>query len=258
MPKTEELSELHEKEIFRQRSRRPATFSRKELAYLRLQNLIRNPPDWQGRWAPTFWTISGSISLIINIFLIALLIGVAREMFALKTLLSNQLANDLQPNFSAMETAVFETTITVNENIQVTDVISITDTIPVVFDLDLSKNTKVKLTENTAIDNAIINITTPNLSIYNAPADIVLPKDTILPSRLNLTVPVSQTVPINLSVPVVLDVPVSLSIPVSIPLKNSGLQEFVAPYQELLSQSPNSWEEAACEAGIILCWLFGQ
>ena len=265
MLKTEDLSELEEMDIFEKTVRRGKTFTRKELAYLRMQRLLRNPRVWQGRWSPAFWTVSGIVSLIFNIILIALLLGLARELFTLKRLVSEQLIGGLASNFSAMENAVIETTVAVDETITVNDVILVSDSIPVVFDLELNQQTGVKITADTAIYGAVVNITTPNLQIINAPADIVLPKGTVLPTRLNLTVPVSQTVPIELSVPIRLDVPVQLEIPVSIPLKDTdlqapfaGLQDVVSPYQVLLAQSPNSWEEAACEAGKLLCWLFGE
>lgn len=265
MLNTEDLADLEEMEIFDKQVRRRRPFTRKELAYLRVQRLFRNQRAWQGRWSPAFWTISGIISLIFNIVLVTLLLGLGRELFTLKKIVSEQLVGGLYTNFVAMENAVIETTIAVDETLTVNDVITVSDSIPVVFDLDINQQSSVKLAEDTSIAGAVINIRTPSLAIYNAPADIVLPKGTVLPTRLHLTVPVSQTVPVNLSVPVQLDVPIQLSIPVSIPLKDTdlqksfaGLQDVVEPYQALLAETPNSWEEAACDSGVLLCWLFGK
>ncbi len=265
MTNLDDFSELEELKIFEEDEEMMPSISRRELAYQRLKDLRNNPRIWQGRWAPAFWTVSGVISLIFNIVLIVLLLGLARELFALKALVSNQLIGGLYTNFVAMENAVIETTVQVDETITVDDVIFVNDTIPVVFDLALNELTNVKISTDTPIENAIVNIRTPNLVIINAPADIVLPKGTILPTKLSMTVPVSQTVPVNLTVPVQLEVPVKLSIPVSIPLRETelqppfaGLQDVVGPYQVLLQQAPDSWEEVACEAGVILCWLFGK
>lgn len=228
----------------------------------------QDPPDSPSRgrrWGPAFWTVSGILSMIVNLILIVVLVSLGKELFALKQLVSGQLIGGLHTNFVAMDNATIETTVVVEDTIIVDDTIQVSDQIPVVFDLDIEKKTNVRLSEDTDIDQAIISINTPYLAIFNAPTDITLPKDTVLPIRLNLTVPVSQSVPVNLTVPVHLEVPISLTVPVSIPLNETelhepfvGLQNVVAPYQDLLAGLPNSWEEAACRSGPLLCWLFGK
>jgi hypothetical protein len=230
-----------------------------------VRQILTHPAVFQSRWAPAFWTITGTLSLTVNIVLIIILVSLGRELFALKELLSGQLVGGLYDNFVAMDAAVIETTILVEETILVDDVIFVNDTIPVVFELDISQRTNVRLAEDVEITGAVVNLNTPTLSIFNAPTEILLPKDTILPTRLNLTVPVSQTVPVSLTVPVHLEVPISLTVPVSIPLDETelhapfvGLQEVVSPYRDLLLGLPGSWEAAACQAGRLLCWLFGR
>ena len=222
---------------------------------------FRHPGVFQARWAPAFWTITGSLSLVVNIILLVVLVSLGRELFTLKGLLQTQLIGGLHDNFAAMDAAVIETVVTVEETIVVDDTIQVDDAIPVVFELDISQRTDVRLAEDVSITDAVVNLNTPNLAIFNAPTDILLPKDTVLPTRLNLTVPVSQTVPVNLTVPIHLEVPISLSVPVSIPLEDTdlhapfvGLQEVVSPYQDLLLAAPGSW----CEAGWLACWLFGN
>jgi hypothetical protein len=234
---------------------RPGTFRR----------ALTHPAVFQARWAPAFWTITGTLSLAVNLVLIVVLVTLGRELFALKELLSGQLIGGLHENFVAMDNATIETTVLVDQTIVVEDVILVHDTIPVVFDLDIAQRTNVRLVEDTAITDAVVNLNTPSLAIFNAPTDILLPADTLLPIRLNLTVPVSQTVPISLTVPIHLEVPISLTVPVSIPLAETelhepfvGLQEVVSPYRELLLAAPDSWEAMACEAGRLLCWLFSR
>ena len=57
----------------------------------RLQRLI-----WQHRLAPAFWTTASLLSLAINIFLIAALLIIGRQLFTLKTAIDEQLLTGLQ------------------------------------------------------------------------------------------------------------------------------------------------------------------
>jgi hypothetical protein len=214
---------------------------------------------WQGRFAPAFWTITGALSLLVNIILIVFLILLSQELFALKSLISEQLIGGLYDNFVKMEMAVIDTTVTVETTIPVNDTIAVNDEIPVVFDLPLNQETTVVLTSDVPINNTVVF-----LNGVPVPTNITLPSGTVLPVALNLTVPVSQTIPIVLDVPISIDVPVTLKIPVSIPLKDTdlaepfiGLQDTLAPYNSLLVDAPDSWTEAACDAGVLLCIFFG-
>jgi hypothetical protein len=87
-----------------------------------------------------------------------------------------------------------------------------------------------------------------NATIYlngaAVPLDLVLKEGTELNIRLDMTIPVSQTIPVELSVPV------NLTVPVDIPLNQTelhepflGLRNVVAPYNELLTPLPDSWQE---------------
>ncbi|RPI34690.1 MAG: hypothetical protein EHM70_02005 [Chloroflexota bacterium] len=196
---------------------------------------------WQGKIFPAFWTVTSILSLVVNVILLALLLALGRQLFFLKSLVTDQLIGGLYSNFVKMDQATIETTVTVNDTIQVID------TIPVVFDLPLVQETDVILTRDTEIPNTWVSLNTAgtgiNLSI-NSPADITLPEGTPLRIKLDMMVPVSQTVP------VVLNVPVSLTVPVSIPLSQTqlhepfvGLRNVVGPYQELLGDLPGDWYE---------------
>lgn len=198
---------------------------------------------------PAFWTITGALSLIVNIILIAALIALGRQLFNLKYLVGDQLIGGLYGNFVKMDEAHIMTTILVSDTIQVND------TIPVVFNLPLKRNTEVTLVEDTSVKNATIY-----LNGQAVPLDLVLRKGTKLNISLDLTVPVDQRVP------VVLNVPVQLRVPVDIPLDQTqlhepfvGLQNVVEPYQGLLVKLPPSWEELGlCKIGTHgLCkWFF--
>jgi hypothetical protein len=196
---------------------------------------------WQGKTVPAFWTISGLISLTINIILIVALILIGQQLFALKNLLSEQLIGGLYANFVRMDNAHIVT------QIQVQDTIHVEDTMPVVFDLPLSQETTVVLTQDTKIPNTWVALSTYgqgiNLSI-TAPANITLPAGAPLNIKLDMIVPVNQTIPVSLNVPV------NLIVPVDIPLAQTqlhepfvGLREVLEPYHGMLTQLPNSWEE---------------
>ncbi|MCB9133970.1 MAG: hypothetical protein H6636_00990 [Anaerolineales bacterium] len=200
---------------------------------------------WQGgKFMFAFWSIASAISMVTTVVLIIVVIVLLKELFTLKSLIGDQLLGGLQTNFEAMDAATIETTVVVD------DTITVNDTIPVQFTLTLNQNTNVILTENTTIPNTIVT-----LNGVQIPTDIILPAGTSLPIALNMDVPVDQTIPIFL------EVPVHLSVPVSIPLEDTelhkpftGLQGVVAPYNEMLAETPNSW----CDAGWLLCALFGD
>lgn len=179
---------------------------------------------------PAFWTVGAISSILLNLVLIAVLLFVGKEVFALKNLISDQLIGGLYYNFILMDRATIETTIQVDQ------------TIPVQFDLHLNQNTNVVLTERTIINGAQVTLSTGGLNISQAPTSIVLPEGTVLPIKLDLIVPVDTTIPIQLTVPV------------SIPLRDTelhepflGLQEVVSPYYWLLNPLPNTWQELICQ-----------
>ena len=206
---------------------------------------------WQGKVGPAFWTVASIFSLAVNIALIAILILVGRELFSLKSLVSTQLIGGLYKNFVRMDDAHIVTTI------QVEDTIQVNDRIPVVFNLPLNQDTQVVLTRNVPVKNATII-----LNGVSVPLDIILKKGTALDIHLDMTIPVSQSVPVELNVPV------NLTVPVDIPLNQTelhepflGLRNVVAPYNDLLTPLPDSWQETSlCGSGTgWLCrWIFGE
>jgi len=212
----------------------------------RLQRLI-----WQHRIAPAFWTIASLLSLGINILLITALLITGRQLFTLKSTIEQQLLTGLYDNFTLMDQAHIVSTVGVETTIQVQD------TIPVIFDLPISQDTQVVLTQDTPVEDVSILLNGVWL-----PTNIILPAGTPLDIKLDFTVPVSQTVPVNLTVPV------SLQVPVDIPLDQTelhepftGLQQVVSPYRMLLSNTPDSAAEIdACQSwwvGWICRLVFG-
>jgi hypothetical protein len=180
---------------------------------------------WQGRVFPAFWTITGIISLVVNIILIVTLILVGRELFVAKSLVQG-LITGLHSNFVLMDQAHIKTTINVST------------TIPVKFTLPVKTNTTVVLTADTTIKGASVSLSTGGLYIQSAPTNIILPAGTNLPIALNISVPVDTTIPVQIPVDV------------DIPLNNTelhqpfvGLQQVVGPYKDLLNSMPNSWDD---------------
>ncbi|GAB4580588.1 MAG: hypothetical protein Fur0022_33300 [Anaerolineales bacterium] len=211
----------------------------------RMAQLRENRYVWQGgKFLYAFWTIASAISMVTTVVLIIVVIVLLNELFTLKEIVGGQLLGGLQTNFEQMDAATIETTVIVDDSI------TVDDTIPVQFTLTLNQITNVTLTENTSIPNTLVT-----LNGVQVPTNIILPAGTVLPIALNMDVPVDQTIPI------LLEVPVHLEVPVSIPLDETelhvpftGLQGVVAPYNNMLAETPNSW----CEAGRLLCWLFGD
>lgn len=187
---------------------------------------------------PAFWTITGALSLAVNIILIVILLILGSQFFKIKTMLGDQLINGLYENFVKMDQAHIVSTIEVN------DTIWVKDSIPVVFPLRLKQETTVVLTRDTPIRRATVF-----LNGVAVPTDLILRQGTKLDIYLDLTVPVSQTIPVELKVPV------SLKVPVDIPLAETelhtpfdGLQQVIAPYKNLFDQLPSSWGEMFCGA----------
>jgi hypothetical protein len=180
---------------------------------------------WQGRVFPAFWTITGVISLVVNIILVVALLLVGRELFDTKELVVG-LVGGLHSNFVKMDAAHIKTTIQVRAQI------------PVTFDLPVKTNTTVILTEDTNISNARVSLATGGLSIYDASTNITLPAGTSLPIALDITVPVNIQIPVQ--IPVNVDIPLNQT---ELHDPFTGLQTVVKPYLDLLGTLPDSWDE---------------
>ncbi len=179
---------------------------------------------------PAFWTVTGILSLVVNIILVVIVMALASQIFNLKSVLQTQLIGGLRQNFALMDQARIKTIIPVKAEV------------PAKFNLPLKTETTVTLTRETTIRRARVTaLTTGGLSITNAPADIILPAGTLLPIELDLTVPVDQKIPVNLSVNV--DIPLNQT---DLHQPFTGLQKVIDPYYTMLSDLPGSWQELVC------------
>jgi hypothetical protein len=189
--------------------------------------------------APAFFNIAGILSFIVNIILIIVLVIVARQLFALKALVGDHLLGGLYSNFILMDRAHIKTNITVQ------------DTIPIKFELPISQDTVVVLTQDTPIDHVLVQINTGSLAI-NSYARIVLPAQTNLPVHLALTVPVETKVPVTLQVPV--DIPLEKT---ELHQPFIGLQGVVRPLYGMLAPNTKSPNDMPCGLLKPFCnWFF--
>lgn len=189
--------------------------------------------------APAYWTVTGSLSIIVNIVLLVVVIILAGQLFEIKKVVNDQLIGGLYNNFVRMDEATIRTSIPIKTSV------------PARFDLPLKTQTNVRLTQDTYITGARVSLYGGVVTINSAPTDIVLPAGTLLPVELDLVVPVDQ------------QIPVELVVDVDIPLKQTelhqpltGLQQVLDPYYRMLSNTPNSWTEALCGSDELCKRLF--
>ncbi len=162
-----------------------------------------------------FWTVASVVSMLINVVLLAALLAVLQNVDMIQIPegvdlgMGKDLLGGLYGNFEKMDAAHIKKDITVEAEI------------PVQFDLQLSQQTDVILSQDVTINGAYVSIDTALFDI-NAPATVTLPAGTVLPIILNLTVPVDTSIPI------------SLDVPVDIALNETDLHEPFVGLQEVL------------------------
>ena len=192
-----------------------------------------------GKLLPVFWTVASGLSFVVNVILIVVLIILAQQLFTLKKLVGQDLIGGLYTNFVLMDQAHIKSKITV------------ADQIPVNFNLTISQDTVVTLTEPTHINGAQVSLTSGGVAI-NSPANITLPQGTNLPVHLELTVPVNATIPITLNVPV--DIALDKT---DLHKPFIGLQNVLSPYYWLLQPGIKSASDLeACKAVSWFCDAF--
>ena len=181
------------------------------------------------------WTMASAISMLVNIVVVAVLIGLYQNYTILKIPEAigvdtpKDLLQGLYDNFQLMDTG------------HITTNIPVVDTIPVQFDLDLKQQTNVVLSDDVTINGAYVTIDTALFDI-NAPATVVLPSGVVLPIVLDLVVPVNTEIPIELNVPV--DIALEDT---DLHLPFVGLQDVVQPLYCLVSpEAKTIGGEAVC------------
>lgn len=151
------------------------------------------------RVASAYWTVTGTMSLIVDAILVAVIIILLWQVRKLNLQLDMlqglpsmplETVKGLYDNFEKMNTAHIVTTIPYSTEI------------PVQFDIQINQQTEVVLSRDTPINGARVTLSTGGLEISNAPANIILPAGTPLPITLTLTIPVDKRVPVVLNVPV--------------------------------------------------------
>ena len=185
------------------------------------------PGKEPGRFLPAFWTTASVLSVIVNLILIVVIVILAQQLFSLKRLVGNSLIGGLYENFILMDQAHIKTNITVADNIAIK------------FDLPISQEITVILTQDTVIYNA-------RVGVLSGPTTVTLPKGTNLPIQLNLTVPVSTTIPIKLNVPVD-----SALEKTDLHKPFVGLQGVVSPYYWMLQPQIKSASDLPACQGIL-------
>jgi len=202
---------------------------------------VRLQPDREkARYA--YWNVTGTLSLIVNAALIAIIILMSRELYSLKRMVLGDLVGGLYQNFDTMDQAHIRTEIPVQTEIIVD------------FMLPINQTTEVILTQDTRVNGARVTLTTGGLEIVGAPTNITLPAGTRLPIQLNLEVPVHTSVP------------VSLLVSVDIPLSETDLHQpftdmrdnVIGPYYRAFEGSADTWELSSfCQSFQSLCaWWF--
>lgn len=188
--------------------------------------VVEDSGNTRERGLRTLWTVGAVLSILLNCILVIILIVLGNQLFTLKKMVGIDLIGGLYANFVKMDQASIKTTITVS------------DQIPINFNLPISQDTTVTLREPTYINGARVTLNTGGLSINNAPADIILPAGTTLPIHLEMTVPVQQSVPVTLNVPV--DIPLSQT---ELHEPFTGLQQVISPFFWLMKPDWNSCKD---------------
>jgi len=188
---------------------------------------------------PAFWDVTSWVSLIVDGVLIGIVLTLGYYVWTLNaqvkelmslTSMPVEAVSGLYSNFEAMNTAHIRTNIPLNTEI------------PVVFDLQISQQTEVVLSEPVRINNATVTLVAGGSLLSNTPANIILPAGTRLPISLTLTVPVNKMVPISLQVPVDIDLATT-----ELGASFTGLMDVLEPLYCLLD--PNSVDKN----GISIC-----
>lgn len=176
---------------------------------------------------PAFWTVTGTLSLIVNAVLISILITLMQMLSSLQITAGDAgtgLIGGLYNNFDKMKNAHIVSAIPVN-----------LPDVPVDFVLNYSTDTEVVLSRdvpiqaNVSISSGIINI--------NGPANIVLQQGSRLPIHLDLQIPVQTTVDIERELTV--DIPIAST---ELSTHFQGLQDTIKPIYCLLE--PNALDLA--------------
>ena len=172
---------------------------------------------------PAFWTAASIISLVFNVVLLILVLGLLRAFGSMDAAgLSSGVLGGLYNNFELMDAAHIKASIPVKT------------TVPLSLSVPVQTTTAVTLAKDVSIAGAHVRINTALFNI-DAPANITLPAGTSLDVAMNFTLPMQS------------DIPVELRVPVDIPLQKTelhpaiqGLQDTIRPIYCMLSPAAQS------------------
>ena len=183
---------------------------------------VQNPqPDGKGRpwwnsgFFPVFWTIASALSMVFNVVLCLVVLGLLSMRSTIQEIVTGQSSSvlgGLYSNFQAMDQA------TIRSNVKVDS------TIPLNLMVPVQTRTTIMLAEAATIRSPRVLIRTGGLTL-DAPAMVTLPANQPLVVDLNFMLPVQTTVPVQLNVPV--DIPLNQT---ELHGPFVGLQEVVRPW----------------------------
>jgi len=164
-----------------------------------------------------FEKIAIVFSFVVSFVLVMILLLLGISLLTIAPALSEMRTNTACPLIADINNLVSDL-----DNAVITRTIAISKTIPVVFDLEVSKNTEVVLTAPVTLQRPTSFTFPAGGGQINGSVTMALPKGQKLPIRLGMTVPVSETVPVHMDVPV------------RIPLNETDLGPVVAKLKDLL------------------------
>ncbi len=170
----------------------------------------KNGPSRVGSYLPAFWTIASIISLLFNVLLLVLGVGLLRGLGRLDASgLGTGVLGGLYSNFERMDQAHIKTTIPIQANI------------PLDLTVPVETTTGITLAKPVSIPGAHVTINTALFNI-DAPANVTLPAGTTMDVTMSFALPVKT------------NLPVALSVPVDIPLNNTELHPALVGLQDTL------------------------
>ena len=188
------------------------------------------------------WRFMVIFSFIVNLVLVAVLVGAGLLIFEIKNAIADPLIGGLHSTAIGLRNATIDWTIPVRDNIPVNlDIQLQTDTVVVL-------NAPVPLTVQAVID-------LPGLNAQNVPATVSLqlPQGLQLPVKLDVPVPVRERLDVSLDVRAV--IPLSET-QLADPINTLGL--LFEPLAIALHNLPSNWGEAGELVGLILGGKLGE
>jgi hypothetical protein len=182
---------------------------------------------WSGKPWQAFKNFAIIFSFVLNMIFLVLLVLGALYIIPVMNDVAEPVVSGLNDSFEEME------------NAHITQLISIDNQIPVVFDLPVQTATTATILEPVPMSIPTQFVLPGGGGYINGNVSFSLPAGTQLPVQLDVVVPVSQTVPIAMEVPV--DIPLSAT-ELSQPF--GDLRRLFAPLDILLTNLPSTNAEA--------------